>query len=364
MSIDRPIGLNDQISQEAAQWLVEFRIGDIDSIGRRDFDSWLRASPEHIRAFIEIAALWHEGNAIDPGRQLDLDELVSRARSEQNIAEWTPGHAGGAAASLLSVDDDPSGGGADAIGGGAGTRRGRVARWAVAASLLSALLVTALVLEFHRPGSRTYTTDTGERRSILLPDGSKVLLDSKSRLRVSYTVATRKVELLQGQALFSVLKSPQRPFLVEAGQAAVRDIGTVFDVNRLGDGTVVTVVEGRVAAEERGAAQPIYLSAGEQWDVHIGQFPPQPIHVDTSSETAWTRGEVVLESATLAELAQVFNRYSTRRIVAQDLGKKPLHLSGVFSTNPDFVIGYLRGRPDVVTTETDSEIHLVRDPAR
>lgn len=94
--------------------------------------------------------------------------------------------------------------------------------------------------------------------------------------------------------------------------------------------------------------------------MHVGHASPRPRRVDVGSETAWTHGEVVLESATLAEVVQVFNRYSARELVAEDLG----NLSGVFSTDPDFLIRYLRGRPDVVVTETDSATHIVRNPAR
>ncbi|MGH8319207.1 MAG: FecR family protein [Steroidobacteraceae bacterium] len=346
MSLERDFGLNDQISQEAAQWLVEFRAGDVDPAGRRDFDAWLRASPEHIRAFIGMAALWHEGGAIDPRRQLDVEAIV----------------AGEATVSTPPVEFPLRPSAAHAVREKVRRPRDRVARLAVAASLLVVVLATALILHFGISSPATYATAVRARRSIMLPDGSKVLLDSKSRLRVSYTAATRTVELLQGQALFDVAKNPRRPFVVHAGHTVVRDVGTAFDVDRLGDGTVVTVVEGRVAVAT--PSQPIYLSAGEQLDLHLGDFSPRPIHVDISSEMAWTHGEVVLESATLAEVAQVFNRYSTRRLVAQDLGKKPLRLSGVFSTNPGFLMRYLRGRPDIVVTETDSEIDIARSPAK
>lgn len=359
MSPERRTGLNEQISQEAAEWLVEIRTGEVDSAGRREFDAWLRASPEHIRAFIEMVAVWHEGGAIDPRRQLDVEEIIARAQGEQDVTALMP----------LAV--------AHASQESVRSRRGPFSLWAVAASLSVVVLAAVLVLVQGRHRAITFATDAGVRRSLLLPDGSKALLDSKSRLRVSYTSATRTVELVQGQALFSVVKNPRRPFLVQAGRAVVRDVGTVFDVNRLGDGTVVTVIEGRVAVRTRstaanggasppgpGPVQPVYLTAGEQLNVHIGAPSAGPIHVDTSSETAWTHGQVVLESATLAEVAQVFNRYSARRLVAQDLGHEQLHLSGVFSTNPDFIVGYLRARPDVVMTETDSEIDIVRNPAR
>jgi transmembrane sensor len=351
MSLDARTSLNDQISEEAAEWLVEFRSGDVDPAGQREFDAWLRASPEHIRAFIEMAALWHEGGGIDPRRELDLEAIMARARSEERIAELSPAQGAG----------DRGTAAREAGAQRARNRWRRAAGWAIAASVLAAVTAT-LLLRSGSPSPQTYITGVGETRSILLPDGSKVLLDSKSRLRVSYTAAVRNVELLQGQALFDVLRNPRRPFLVLAGDALVRDLGTVFDVNRLGHGTVVTVLEGRVAIPT--PLQPIYLSAGEQVEVDAGHLPPQPIRVDLSAETAWTHGEVVLDSATLTEVAQLFNRYSTRKLVAHDRGAKPLRLSGVFSTNPKFLMRYLRSRPDIAVTETGSEIDIVRSASR
>jgi transmembrane sensor len=352
MSLDVRTSLNDQISQEAAEWLVEFRSGDVGAAGQREFDAWLRASPEHIRAFIEMAALWHEGGGIDPRRELDLEAIIARARSEERIAELSSAQGAGDRGTVARE-------------AGAKRRRnrgGRAAGWAIAAGVVAAVVATSLLLRSGLPSPQTYITGVGETRSVLLPDGSKVLLDSKSRLRVSYTAAVRNVELLQGQALFDVVRNPRRPFLVLAGDALVRDLGTVFDVNRLGPGTVVTVLEGRVAIPT--SLQPIYLSAGQQVEVDVGHFPPQPIHVDISSETAWTHGEVVLDSATLTEVAQLFNRYSTRKLVAQDRGAKPLRLSGVFKTNPKFLMRYLRSRPDIAVTESDSEIDIVRSASR
>lgn len=392
MSLDRSHGLNDQISHEAAQWLVDFRTGDVDPAARRDFDSWLRTSPEHIRAFIEMAALWHASGAIDPPRQLDIEQIIARARSEENIVTaLIPTTMSRSTASSPPVEHTLPRTAAHVGPRNDGNRRARAARWAIAASLLLTFL-TGLLVRSELFGPPTYATGVRARRSISLPDGSTVLLDSRSRLRVSFTETTRTVELLQGQALFDVVKNPRQPFLVHVGSTVVRDIGTVFDVNRLGDGTIVTVVEGRVAvatpsstvqgratptlpeasfnntagtaADRRAAQQPIYLSAGEQLSVDVGHYTPRPMRVNVSSETAWTHGNVVLESATLSEVAQVFNRYSARRMVATDLGAKPFRLSGVFATDPGFLIQYLRARPDIVVTETGSEIVIVRGAAK
>ena len=80
-----------------------------------------------------------------------------------------------------------------------------------------------------------------------LEDGSRIELNARSRLRVTYSKSLRTVELYDGQALFQVAKDASRPFLVKSGEATVRAVGTQFDVYRKDDHTTVTVLEGRVA---------------------------------------------------------------------------------------------------------------------
>ncbi len=367
MSQERSIGLNHQISEEAAEWLVEFRTGPVSATVRKEFDAWVRASPEHLRAFIEMAVLWRESGALDPQRRLDIEELIERDRHDGKLVELSSRRAtsDGASRAERQAARRPA------------RRLPRSALLAAAAAFFAVLFGGSLLLQRVHAG-RIYSTDVGERRSVHLPDGSTVLLDSRSSLRVAFTAATRQVELDHGQALFSVVHDPRRPFLVRAGATVIRDVGTQFDVKERPDDTVVTVVEGRVAVLARAASappaapprlaspgsdyggEPVFVSAGEQVDMLAGGFSPPPVHVSVGSVTAWTRDQVVLESATLAEAAREFNLYSDRRIVAEDLGATPLRLSGVFVTNPDFLLRYLRERPDISITETDSEIDIVR----
>ena len=242
-----------------------------------------------------------------------------------------------------------------------------------------------------------YATTTGEQRSLEFTDGSTVELNSRSRIRVRYSEGERAVDLLEGQALFHVAKDPRRPFIVNADGTRVRAVGTRFDVYRKHDGTVVTVVEGRVAVRtDLGAASaeesqptatagagsaalqdgvgvpspsdaaglsrgPILLSAGEQLVV-TQKEAQKASHPNIASATAWTQREIVFESATLSDVAEEFNRYNRRQLIIEDPELYGFHISGVFSsTDPDSLIRFLRERPGVRVTVTGSEIRIAKN---
>lgn len=397
------IGLNPQINEEAARWFMEFRSGDIDTSVRRQFDTWVRASPEHLRAYLEIAALWGHAAAADPQRRFSVEALVASAREEGNVVR-------------LEAESNST----ERLPPASPAPPSRFARWGfhsrpgsgrltgkVPGTRTMTLAAVLLVVGSILTGSLlldqvTYSTAVGEKRSLRLSDGSILTLNSRSRARLDFSKSTRTVDLLEGEALFRVAKDPSRPFVVRADGAFVRAVGTAFDIDRRSSGTIVTVVEGRVAvlatstgtvrrtgtsrsqataqtrstparpdvvpetvadeaganAEDRSPDGTVFLSAGEQLDV-AGRST-SPTHANVSSTTAWTQGKVILQSRTLQEVAEDFNRYSERRLVTEDLGEAPLRLSGVFSTDPDFLIRYLRERPDIQVRETATEIRITR----
>jgi transmembrane sensor len=251
--------MNTQIYEEACAWFVECRAGDLDDSGRREFDRWLRKSPEHLSSYLEIAAIWNEGPSLDPGDKWSADTLIKHAlgSSDDNVVPLS----GVAlpAASPVSAEDSPSHSAIHASivasGEASTTHRARAVaprkiwfagwrRFAIAASVLAILGGVLTMLEFSSP---IYATALGEQRSIQFEDGSTVELNSRSKIRVKYSKQERDVELIEGQALFRVAHDTARPFIVAVGATRVRAVGTQFDVYKKSNGTVVTVVEGRVA---------------------------------------------------------------------------------------------------------------------
>jgi transmembrane sensor len=207
----------------------------------------------------------------------------------------------------------------------------------------------------------TYSTDIGEQRSISLADGSTVDLNSQSRIRVRYSEAERAVDLLEGEALFHVAKDRTRPFTVRSNTAQVRAVGTQFDVYRKRSETLISVVEGRVAVPNptaRPSGGDIYLGAGEQLRV-THDATNKPEHPNIVNATAWRQRQLVFESASLAEVAEEFNRYNARHLVIENPEVCAFHISGIFSsTDPSSLVRFLRQRPGVLVSETPGEIRV------
>ena len=399
MNLDKRSKLNAQISEEAAEWLVELRTDDLDASGRQAFDAWVRSSPEHLRAFLEMAAIWNEGSALDVQGEFDVDVLTAHASAESNVISLDlpsdEAMQSGVDLKWSSVVAQEESAPKSAMQAPHGASRRPSRPYAIAASLV--LLGVGLAIyawdELYREPA--YATAVGEQRTITLADGSTVQLNSHSRVRVRFTDAQRTVDLDEGQALFHVAKNAARPFIVRSEGARVRAVGTQFDVDLTPAATIVTVVEGRVAVSGNfhppldavsndtyagagpllsrpapavapmgdGASTGILLGAGEQLTVS-SEALVQPAPVNVAAAIAWTHHQVILDAAPLTRVADAFNRYSVRKLVVEDSSPSPLRLSGVFDTDPKFLIEYLRGRSDIQIVESQSEIRINRIIAR
>jgi transmembrane sensor len=341
------VKLSPQILEEASNWFVGFSEGDVDAAGREQFNLWLRTSPEHVRAYLQISAFWEDAALLDKSRKLNDEALIAQALPEDNIFPLVPSRQWPARA-----------------------RAGVISRrFFLAASVIVVLSVAALLAHWETQRSPDYATDVGEQRSIALADGSTIELNSRSRLEIRYSDRERAVELIEGQALFQVAKDPKRPFVVRSGESSVQAIGTQFDVYRKRTGTVVTVLEGRVAVTsshsprvsegEVEATAPVSLSAGEQIML-TPRAAPRPTQANVAAATAWTQRQLIFESTPLADIAEEFNRYNARRIVIAGAGLDRFHVSGVFSsTDPERFVEFLRQRFGVQVSGTDEEIRIV-----
>jgi transmembrane sensor len=337
---------------EASEWFIDFRAGDVDGEARLRFIEWLRRSPEHIQAYLEVSGVWSELPSSDPEGRFDIASLIARARNEPDVIPLSQ--------LIPRLPPAPPAAEPRAL-------RELLRRPVLAAAALALLAsITALFFWIGSDTARSYSTGIGEQRTIQLADGSTVELNARSRVTVRLTEHRRDVALIEGQALFSVAKDKQRPFVVRAGDAQVRAVGTEFDVYKKQAETVVTVVEGRVetypGSDGDGAAA-IVLSAGEQLTV-LPHTVTKPTRADTAAATAWVQKRLIFEETPLNEVAEEFNRYNRRPLAIDDAELRTLKISGVYSsTDPASLISFLRSQNSINVIETENQVRVVRREA-
>ncbi|MEZ1318826.1 FecR family protein [Pseudomonas fluorescens] len=172
-------------------------------------------------------------------------------------------------------------------------------------------------------------TGVGERREVVLSDGSHLQLNSQSALDVKFDGQQRVIELLAGELWVEVAKDARRPFVVRTDQGTATALGTRYLVKRADDGsTVVSVLESVVAAKP-DSGETVNVVAGEQTILREGRAqPPRPLG-DTSPD-AWTRGLLKVNDRPLSEVLEALasNRHGLVRFDEQAL--KGLRVSGVF----------------------------------
>lgn len=324
------------IEEQARAWLISNREPG-SSESRKEFLAWLRASPMHVCAYLEIAKVASDLQSVAEALDTPTELLIEMARDEQddNVSTMVPWE--------LELDE--------------GTRPDAAPpredhcklRWpmALAASLAALTLgVMGWSLLIHGSAPRDYLTEHGEQRVVRLDDASVLHLNSDSDVSVSYSKAARDIVIKQGQALFKVIEDTERPFRVRAGNTQVVAVGTDFDVRRVDDDVIVTVVQGSVVvtklavagADQAGSAQDpasVQLAAGEQARVADGPgsrsartFVVQA--VDVRPAVAWAEQKIMFDHETLQNVAAEFNRYGSTQLVIEDAQIANLRISGVF----------------------------------
>lgn len=349
--------LSPQLLDEASTWFTELTADSTDPAVQADFNAWLRRSPEHVQAYLQISALWENADMLGTRLGGDIKGLVERAQREGNV------HPFGRAVPTGATP-------APTIRPARSSLRSLLAV-AASVAVVTLLSVTTVWVYVQRG---VYVTDIGEQRSITLDDGSSVELNARSRLKVRFSERERSVELLAGQALFHVAKDRTRAFVVTSGATQLRAVGTQFDVYRKRSGTIVTVVEGRVAvagpllpassstnSSSKNPAE-VLLQAGQQLVVsttpsaNVADLPtPRPANVAVA--TAWTEKKLMFDGVPLREVIEEFNRYNRRQLVIHDPSISEFRLSGVFaSTDSARLLDVLRRRFDVTFSESAKEI--------
>lgn len=183
---------------------------------------------------------------------------------------------------------------------------------------------------------QAFATASGERRSLVLPDGSRILLGPESEIRVPRRFGRGARDLaLSGTAFFDVSPDMDMPFRVRAGQSIARVAGTRFVVRAYADDDAVRVAveEGRVvlAPEAAGSDIAVTLTAGQ-----IGEIDPRGIGrlvpaASLDGLLAWTKGRLVFSDLPLADVARELERWYGVEIRIEEPGLAARRITLSFS---------------------------------
>jgi len=212
--------------------------------------------------------------------------------------------------------------------------RRKVLAWTGAGGLAAASL--AVLVVSVRPAA-AITTGLGEVRLVTLDDGSTVILNTQSSMRVRYSDTIRRIELLYGEAYFTVVPDGQRPFVVDLAGQPLRAARGTFRVRKLDDKPVdVLVDQGAVSLGEAGTPRAVVMPAQTRVTLPAqGPVPaPQPVSAELLSRAlAWREGRIAFEGEQLGEAAAEFARYSKTRIEIRDpaLAREPI--TGLFAAS-------------------------------
>lgn len=285
--------------EEAAAWFARVRAGALDPAQQEALAHWRAASAANEHEYRALERIWDLAGRMDPERLLALAEEAPRA-SARKPGRWRHAGAAMACALLLGV----------AVGG---------YQWHRAQPVFAGEARTAL----------------GERKSVPLPDGSSVDVNTGTQLQVRYYRDRRVVELAAGEATFSVNPDAQRPFIVEAGSGSVKVTGTRFNVRRDGGEVAVAVLSGRVevSGTAPGARAPAMLTAGLAVRVDGAGSVGEVRRTDVAALTAWRDGKLVFDDAPLAEVLRELSRYSAKPIRLADTRVGQMRLSSTFRVN-------------------------------
>jgi transmembrane sensor len=301
--------------------------GEASPAEQRELEAWLRADPANAREADALRAVWNAaGTVVD---------RADESNAWKRVTALTAIHGG---APVRSITSAPS--------------ARRRAGWAVPALRAAAMVIFALGLgTLSPPGrrliddhvlNRTVSTGKGERLSLILEDGTRVMLGVDSRLRVPrhFGAHARDVRL-DGAAYFEVAHDHSRPFTVYSADAVTRVLGTRFTVRDYAgaEPARVAVTEGRVAVRPSRAAGGMPTSGtilirGQAAEVDPAAQRVVRENTNRVRDLAWTQGTLAFDNAPVSEVIAEISRWYEVDLRVGNQALASRHLTIAFDREP------------------------------
>jgi ferric-dicitrate binding protein FerR (iron transport regulator) len=265
---------------------------------KQKLTSWLAQSQENVEIFKQSESVWNALEIVKTGKEYDSGKAFRSFKEQVSNRLKTSRRIG-----LYKIIDTYI---------------------RVAAVLVILIGIGRL---FIKPIDKRIQSDTslfeiisprGSKTQVLLPDGSKVWLNSESKIRYfnNYNQSGREV-ILEGEGYFEVKKNPDKPFVVTASDIRIKALGTIFNIKAYPEENTIetTLVEGRLEVESGASGKVNKLVTLE---------PNQKV-------TFFNKNEVVEEQKNIEENQKVENAPPVKAVMDKIISKEKVDPSLITS---------------------------------
>ncbi|WP_418185567.1 FecR family protein [Aliarcobacter vitoriensis] len=203
--------------------------------------------------------------------------------------------------------------------------------------------------------SQNFVSAQELQNTITLPDDSKIVLDVNSNLNVDYYKSSRKIDFVDGRAIFYVAKDKEKPFIIKTKDAEIEVVGTTFEVSNINNSFSVKVKEGTVKVTSN--RKYTYLNQGDK--IEINEDKKMDFEkVEVENIASWENGFLVFNKTTLKDSLAEFSRYKDLKIEFQDERVAKIQITGKFAIN-DFD-KFLVSLPKIYSIKVDKKENIFK----
>ncbi|MDZ7658614.1 FecR domain-containing protein [Fodinibius sp.] len=342
-----------ELNGKEYQLIASYLAGECTDQERRKVEQWIDQSHENKKRFQELRRIWQlSGEAVSSqdmewnldqewnrlGKQINNQKAPSSSKNSEEKRYWSF-----RSSSIHS-----------------GTQKFiRIAAVFLVAGLFGMLSYQSWEQPQQKePVLRQISTDNGQRANLTLADGTEVMLNADSELKLPQKFASDVREVhLDGEAYFKVSENEQKPFVVHSNGSIVRVLGTAFSVRAYPEEQQVQVVveEGRVSfgQEKEAEDQRAILNRNElgTFDISTSTVATQKVE-DIELYMSWREGYLKFEETKMSDVAKALERRYDVKIFFENSALKELELTSYLKSRS------LRNVLDVITTSLEIEYQL------
>ena len=336
---------HQKLYDEASQWIVKMDKG-LSADEQTALREWLQADQQGYQILMEMTQLWDKMDAMS--RLSDLFEQPQPAKPFWQSDSWKSD---------------------------SWTSYGPIAASVVLATVIGVWAIIGGGL--FSPNNAIYQTAIGEQSTVMLPDGTQIILNTNTSVEVDYSNQARLLQLNSGELHIKVAKDPSRPLSVMAAGQVVQAIGTEFNIEITDKQKIELVVtEGKVkvgvqqapdktATDNQSATptnQALTLAAGEQ--IMLGDPQPGEVTEVSAEEIAvklsWRSGNLIFRGEFLEEAVKEIGRYTSVEFVFMNEDLKKMRVAGLFKAGDvEGLLATLRENFDIVSQrDEDGKVRL------